>query len=108
MPHVFLRRGSFQRKVTWVGSMPRIRALLMARAKDIPRQIGQHGVVTVAVVLAEGDPLPPPDVSRDGRENGLLAAAFKAAKNCAVILRERASTGTRNSAEPAPSAGHQE
>ena len=40
------------------------------RAKDIPRQIGQHGVVTVAVVLAEGDPLPPPDVSRDGRENG--------------------------------------
>ena len=40
------------------------------RPKDIPRQIGQHGVVTVAVVLAEGHPLPLPDACRDVRENG--------------------------------------
>ena len=66
------------------------------RAKDIPRQIGQHGVVTVAVVLAEGDPLPPPDVSRDGRENG-RRRGLQGRANCAAILRERASTGTRNS-----------
>ena len=66
------------------------------RAKDIPRPIGQHGVVPVAVVLAEGDPLPPPDVSRDGRENGRRRGLQGRAK-LAAILRERASTGTRNS-----------
>jgi hypothetical protein len=27
------------------------------RAKDIPRQISQHGIITMAVVLTEGDPL---------------------------------------------------
>src|SRR5271165_6161883 len=36
------------------------------RTKDIPRQIAQNGVVTAAVVLAEGDPLPSPDAGRDG------------------------------------------
>ena len=35
--------------------------------KDIPRQIAQHGVVTVAVVLAEGDPLPLLDVGCTSR-----------------------------------------
>ena len=42
------------------------------RAKDIPRQIAHNGVVTTAVVLAEGDPLPSPDAGRDRLEYGRL------------------------------------
>ena len=30
------------------------------RAKDVSREVAQHGVVALAVVLAEGDPLPAP------------------------------------------------
>src|SRR5271156_1573258 len=40
------------------------------RAKDVPRQISQYGIITMAVVLAEGDPLPLPDVSGDRGEDG--------------------------------------
>jgi hypothetical protein len=39
------------------------------RAKDIFRQIGQHGGVTMAVTLAEGDPFSSPDVSGESHQN---------------------------------------
>ena len=49
------------------------------RAKDIPRQIGQHGVVTVAVVLPEETRFPPQTVSGMAAKTA-EQAAFKAAQ----------------------------
>ena len=68
------------------------------RAKDIPRQISQHGIITMAVVLAEGDPFLPPDVGGDLGEDGRCKAppgprAETARRSCG----KRTETGTRYS-----------
>src|SRR3974377_236206 len=52
------------------------------RAEDISRQIAQHGVVTTAVVLAVGNPLPLPDALRDRLENGCRFSLQGRAKLC--------------------------
>ena len=78
------------------------------RPKDVPRQIAQHGVVIVAVVLAEGHPLPFPDDCRDvlenGRRCGLQGRAKLARRSCGK--GRRPARGTLP--EPAPSAGHRQ